>query len=154
MTALWSQWSNARPFVSRLFFVAFGLLDHLNEKSIILCSAITFIASFIVLLPVFRSYLGRRLSLLSVLSLGIVWFSLVDVQNSLWSFQLAWYLVILFFVATLYLLLVPRHHRILCFTLAIVAAIAASFSFLQGFLVWPVGLMPSLEHPMASTDLL
>ncbi len=141
MNMLWSQYADTRIFVARLFFVAFSLFDHLNERAIILFSAGTFIAAFVLLLLLFRSYLGRPLTFMRVLLLGIVWFSLADVQNSLWSFQLAWYLVVFFFVATTYLLLVPHRHKNSLFVLGVVAAIAASLSEIQGFAVWPVGLI-------------
>ena len=141
MSALWRQYGDTRPFVARLFFVAFGLHDHLNEKSIMLFSAVILIAGFVLLLFLFRSYLGRRLTFLPVLSLGVVWFSLADVQSALWSFQLTWYLAVFFLVAAVYLLLVPRHGRNLFFALAVAAAVAGSLSFLQGFLVWPIGLI-------------
>jgi hypothetical protein len=108
--ALWSQYAGAaRIVVGKLIFVAFSLMDHLDEKSIILCSAVIFIASYVLLLICFRSYLGRRLRFLPVLVIGMVWFSLIDVQNSLWSFQISWYLVVFFFVVAMYLLLVPTN---------------------------------------------
>ncbi len=141
MSQLWVQYADTRLLVGFVFFVAFGLLDHLNEKSIILFSAGIFVATYVLLIFLFRSYLGRRLSFLPVFSLGIVWFSLADVQNSLWSFQLAWYFVVFGFVAMAYLLLVPRHHRNLFFALGILAAVAASLAEVQGFVVWPVGLI-------------
>ena len=142
MGALWSQYAGAaRIVVGKLIFVAFGLMDHLDEKSITLCSAVIFIASYVLLLICFRSYLGRRLRFLPVLVIGMVWFSLIDVQNSLWSFQISWYLVAFFFVAAMYLLLVPHQHRMLYFALAIVAAVGASFSEIPGLVVWLVGVI-------------
>ena len=141
MSELWAQYVAGRPFVTRLVVLFFGTFDHLNEKSITLFSAGTFIASFFLLLFPFRAYLGRRLTFLPVVSLGVVWFSLADPENALWAIQLVAYLAVFFFAAMAYLLLVPRHHRNLFFALGIVAAVAASLSFLQGFVVWPVGLI-------------
>ena len=71
---------------------------------------------------------------------GIVWFSLADVQNSLWNFQLAWYLATFFFVAMIYFLLISRRHWAF-FALGILAAVAASCSIVQGYVAWPVGLI-------------
>ena len=87
MAELWSQYADTRLFVGRVVFAVFGLLDHLNLKHIILFSAITYIASFAILLLLFRSYLQRRLTFLSVLSLAVVWFSVADFQNALWTFN-------------------------------------------------------------------
>jgi hypothetical protein len=141
MGALWSQYVAGRPFVTRLIVVAFGALDHLNEKAIILFSAFTFIASFVLMLLSFRSYLGKRLTVLPVLSIGLVWFSFADLWNALFALQLVVFLVVFFFTAMAWVLLVPQHHRHFFFVLGILAAVAASCSFLQGFVVWPVGLI-------------
>jgi hypothetical protein len=141
VSELWSQYGDRRLFVGRLFFVGFGLLDRLNEKSVMLFSAGIFIISYVLLLRVFRSYLGRALTWPSVLVFGIVWFSLVDYANALWSFQISWFLVVLFFVAMTYFLLVPQT-PVLAF--AVVAAIAGSLSDVQGFAVWPIGFIALL----------
>ena len=81
MGALWSEYVELRPFVRRLFFLAFGEFDHLNEKSIMLFGAVVLVASFVLLLLIFRPYTGRPLTILSVLSIGVLWFSLADVQT-------------------------------------------------------------------------
>ena len=141
LSDMWAQYVAGRPFVSRLFLLAFGKFDHLNEKSITLLSAALFIASFVILLLLFRSYWGRRLTFLSVLSIGVVWFSLADVENALWASQLAVYVVLLCFTSMMYWLLVPGDRRNLFLALGLVAAIAASLSYLQGFLLWPMGLI-------------
>ena len=57
---------------------------------------------------------------------------------------MAWYFVIFFFVAMVYFLAVPRRHRNLFFSLAILAGFAASLSEIQGFIVWPVGVISLL----------
>ena len=141
MSALWSQYTGTRLVLGRLVFVAFGFIDHLNEQSIIVFSAVTFVTSYFLFLSLFRSYVGRRLAFLPVFVLGVVWFSLVDEQNALWSFQVSWYLAMFFFTAMMYLLLTPQRHRNLFFSLGIVAAVAGSLSEVLGFTLWPVGLI-------------
>lgn len=69
----------------------------------------------------------------------MTWFSLADVQNSLWAFQVSWYLTVLFFTVMLAALAIPRRRRPVWCVLAVVAAVAASLSTVQGFLCWPVG---------------
>ena len=141
MKALWRQYTGTRLLIGRLVFVAFGFVDHLNEQSVILFSAVTFVATYFLFLSLFRSYVGRRLAILPVFVLGVVWFSLVDEQNALWSFQLSWYLAVFFFTAMMYLLLVPQGHRNLFLGLGILAAVAGSLSEVLGFALWPVGLI-------------
>jgi len=141
MSALWSQYADTRLLVPKLVFVGFGLYDSLNEKSIILFSAVLLVASYCLILLLLRSYLTKPLTFLPVLAVGIVWFSLVDVENALWSFQLAWYLATFFSVVMMYCLLAPHRHRAVFLALGILAAVAASYSIVQGFIVWPVGLL-------------
>jgi len=71
----------------------------------------------------------------------VVWFSVADVENALWGFQLAWYLVVFFFVAMTYCLLVPGRFRNAFVALAIGAAVLASLTEVQGFVLWPAGLV-------------
>jgi hypothetical protein len=74
-----------------------------------------------------------------VLILGLVWFSLADVQGSLWEFLMGDYLLVLFFVVMLFGLNVATRRRTLWFSIGVIAAILASMSTLTGFVVWPVG---------------
>lgn len=141
--ALWDQeFNESHMFIPNLIFVAYGRFDHLDIKAIILLSAVLFVGAYALLLLLVRRYLGRRLTFLPAASIGIIWFSLVDYENALWSFQIAWYLVIFFFILTLWLLLGNwTRHPWLVFALAIAAAVAGCCSAIQGFLIWPVGLL-------------
>jgi hypothetical protein len=141
MSLLWSQWSDAREVTGRLVDIAFGLIDHLNERAVMLFSAVVFIATYILVLCLFRSYLGKRLTALPVFVVGIAWFCLVDWQSALWSTVVNGYLVLFFVVLAMYLLLVPRNNARLSFGFGVVAAVLASLSFSFGFLVWPLGLI-------------
>jgi len=138
---VWAQYANTRLFIPNLFFAGFGRFTHLNERLIVLFSATIFIATFVMLLALFRAYLRRPLTFVPVLSLGVVWFSVADVQNSLWSFQLAWYLVLFFFVAMCCFLLGRSRHPVAFLALGIVTAVLASLTEVQGFAVWAVGLV-------------
>jgi hypothetical protein len=70
----------------------------------------------------------------------LVMLSFVQAGNTLWGFQLAWYLVILAFAATIFIIDRPTLTRIELLA-AIVVAVVGSFSSLQGLLIWPVGLV-------------
>ena len=143
LSALWAQeFNESHMFVPNLIFVASGRFDHLDFKAIILLSALMFVAAYGLGIVLLRRYLGRRLTWLPVASVGVVWFSLVDYENALWSFQVAWYLVIFFFLLALWFLLGRwTRHQTFVFALAIVATVAASCSAIQGFLIWPIGLL-------------
>jgi hypothetical protein len=141
---LWAQYSEARLVVSNVVIIMFGFVNRLNLRTVVLFSALVFVATYCLLLLAFRAYLGRRLTFLPVFTLGIVWFSLVGVSNALWAFQLAWYLVLLFLFAAISFLCIWPRNRKFGLTLAIIAAVLGSISMVQGFLIWPVGLVALL----------
>jgi hypothetical protein len=66
--------------------------------------------------------------------------SFVQYGNTLWGFQMAWYLVMLALTTTLFILDRPTLTWV-AFTGAAGAAIVGSFSSLQGLLIWPAGLV-------------
>ena len=76
---------------------------------------------------------------------ALLMFSFVQFQNSLWGFQIAWYLVMLMLALAILLLDRPTLGR-LALTGAIGAAAVGSFSSLQGLLIWPIGLVLLLQR--------
>jgi hypothetical protein len=141
LTELWVQYTSTRLFVLKFAFAASGHFDHLNLWHFQLFGAATYVMSFVLLLLAFRRYIRRPLSVLAALALGVVWFSVADVENPLWAFQVGWYLVVFFFVVMTYCLTARRTHSSLWFAAAIVAAVLASLTWVQGFAVWAVGLI-------------
>lgn len=137
---LWALHDENRMLVPNLVFVASGVATHQDLRTLVTLSAFIFIATFVLLLILFRSYLGRSLTAISVLAVGLVWFSLDEWNNSLWAFQVAWYLILLFLMIMV-ILLVVRPNFALAFPIALLVAILASFSFIQGLALWPVGLL-------------
>ena len=67
-------------------------------------------------------------------------FSIVQYGNSLWGFQMAWYMVMLSLVSAMALLDRPTLTWLVLLG-AIGAAVVGSFSSLQGLLIWPAGLV-------------
>ncbi len=61
-------------------------------------------------------------------------------QNTLWGFQMAWYLVLLSLAATIALLDRPSL-TLPTFMAAAVVAVVGTYSSTQGLLIWPVGLV-------------
>jgi len=86
-------------------------------------------------------WLARRstgLPALLLVPLAFLLFDWVQVENLLWAFQLAWMLVVLCLFVSLAAF--ERRPHPGWFAVAAGAALVASFSLLQGFLIWPVGL--------------
>ncbi len=138
---LWGQHTESRYFFSNLINVFFGFADGLDLRSVIFLSAALYIASYAGLLLLVRHYLDRPLTPASVLVIGAIWFSLADVQDSLWASHLWGFLTVFFFIGMLVVLLVPKDRRRLWFAFGIVLAVAASLASIQGFLCWPVGVI-------------
>jgi hypothetical protein len=136
---LWEQHNESRLLVGNVIDVLFGFTDRLDARAIIFFSAGVFIAAYVCLLMLARKYLPTRLTPITVVIIGVLWFSLADIQNILWAFQVSWYLTVFFFVAMLYSLLVPERHRVLWFAAAVLLAVASSLSTVQGFISWPIG---------------
>src|SRR5439155_13748900 len=120
---VWEQHTEARLVVPNLVFLVVGRPIRFNIQVMVLVGACSFVASYFVLLRLARDYVARPLGWLLILVLGVVWFSLVDTGNSLWAFQLAWYLVIFFLMAMLYFLLAWPYRRRVGLALATLAAV-------------------------------
>lgn len=136
---VWSQYFETRIPLIRVIYILFVHLDSLNLRSIIVTSALIYIAAYVVLLGLGRCYLQARLTPVSTLIIGSIWFSLADVQTSLWAFQIGWYIVVFCFVAMVYALIAGKSRRILWVASAILLAVFASLAFVQGFILWPIG---------------
>ena len=85
---LWQQHTESRYFISNMINVLFGFADGLDLRSLIFLGAAIFIASFAGLLLLVRQYLDKRLTPVPVLVIGAIWFSLADVEDSLWASHL------------------------------------------------------------------
>ena len=137
---LWAQYNENRLLIPNLIWVAFDQTTHANAKSMMLFDACLLVASYAFLLVIFRRVADRWLDPLQTIVVGLVWFSLADWQNALWSFQIAWYLIIFFLMAML-LVLSRRQITPVILVFAMALAAAASVSSLQGLFAWPVGLL-------------
>lgn len=71
---------------------------------------------------------------------AILALSLVQYEDTLWGFQLAWYLILLC-LAIAVMLLDRTTLGWIAFVGAVAAAVVGSYSSVQGLLIWPVGLI-------------
>jgi hypothetical protein len=143
-STLWAQHNENRILLPNLIVLLLARTTHLNivfEEylgAVMLCAAI---ALFIL------THRRRSPSTPWIVycPFAILLLTLAQSGNTLWGFQMAWYLVLLLFASALFLL--DRPH-LDWFALASAAAVAilASFSSLQGLLIWPVGLVLLLQR--------
>lgn len=90
LSQLWHQHLESRVFVGNVIEVIFGLVDRLDLRSVIFLSSALLIATYAGLLALVRRYFGKRLTPIPVLVVGVIWFSLADVSNAIWAFQVSW----------------------------------------------------------------
>ena len=137
--ALWAQHNENRIFFPNLIVLALSRTTHFNivvEE----CVGGILLALSIGLLAVTHRRRVGPISWIFYCPMAFLMFSFVQYQNSLWGFQLAWYLVM--FTATLTIYLLDRW--VLTWpvlAMAIGSSVVASFSSLQGLLVWPIGFL-------------
>ncbi len=140
LNLLWTQYNENRMFIPNLLWVISDKTVHSSARSIMLFGAGLFVASYVILLVICRRIADRWLDPIQTIVVGLVWFSLADWQNALWSFQVAWYLI-LFFVMAMLLVFSRREITPVALVIAMVFAAAASVSSLQGLFAWPIGLL-------------
>lgn len=136
---LWSQHNENRMVVPNL--ISFGLaratgLDVRVElwlSFLLLCVAVALVVAA-------HRRRCRDLPLIVYAPVVFLAFSLTQVQNTLWGFQLAWYLV-LACLAAAYLVLDRTVLSWWWWLAAAVVGVCGSVSSVQGLLVWPVGAL-------------
>ncbi|MGP0109225.1 MAG: hypothetical protein ACLPR9_10275 [Acidimicrobiales bacterium] len=137
--ALWTPHTDNRMFFPNLIVILLAHTDNFNTKTEEFLGA-----SMLVLATMLLCWSHKRRSRstpwLYYCPVAFLTLSLVQYESTLWGFQMAWYLLLLSITASLTLL---DRIRLSWLTLlgAILAAVVASFSSLQGLLIWPIGLI-------------
>ena len=139
VSALWAQHNENRILFPNLIVLLLAYTTHLNTRIEMYVSAVIFIAA----IALFALAHKRRASArhwIYYCPVAILLLSLVQFGDTLWGFQVAWYLVMLTLAVALFLLDRPA---LTGFTLAAAmgAGIIGSYSSIQGLLIWPAGLV-------------
>ena len=138
-SSLWAQHNENRIFFPNLIVLTLAHTTHLNVQLEEYLSAVMLTGSTALLIWAHkrRSPSTRWLYYCPV---AILMLSFVQHQNTLQAFQLSWYLVLLAVAVTVVLL---DRWTLTWWVLgaAMASAVVASYSSLQGLIVWPVGLM-------------
>ncbi len=138
-SSLWAQHNENRIFFPNLIVLVLAYTTHYNVQVEEYLGAIMLTASTALLISAHKA---RSLAIpwLYYCPVAILMFSFVQHGNTLYGFQLAWFLVLLAVAVTLTVLDRP----VLTWwwlAVAVAAAIVASYSSLQGLIVWPIGLL-------------
>jgi hypothetical protein len=127
----------------RIVFFIIGVITDLNVKSYMYISWACSSVLYITLLIYVKRTSGNRaqLHLMPGLLIGFSNFCLIQYENMLWGFQLAWSMIACLAVLSFYFFyLAYTKNANLYYILAVIAAIVASFSSLQGLLLLPTML--------------
>ena len=136
---MWLQHFENRVFFPNIIVVLLAHTVHFNVQVEEYLGAVMLIASTAILVVVHKRR-SRSLPWLYYCPVALLGLSVVQYQNTLWGFQLAWFMVLLA-LAVAILLLDRVDLSWLILGGAIVAAVVGSFSSLQGLLIWPAGLV-------------
>ena len=136
---MWAQHYENRIFFPNIIVVLLAHTVHFNIQVEENLGAV-----MLVVATVFILWAHKRRSpstpWLYYCPVAILALSVVQYGNTLWGFQLAWYMVLLS-LATAILLLDRVILTWITLVGALAAAVVGSFSSLQGLLIWPAGLV-------------
>ena len=138
-SSLWAQHVDNRILFPNLVVIALAHTVHYNIEVEEYVSALMLFASTAIFIWCHKRW-SLHTPLLYYVPVAFLTLTLAQWQNTIWGFQMAWYLVVLALAVTLALLDRPKFAWA-TFGMAILAAIVCSYSSLQGLLVWPVGLV-------------
>jgi hypothetical protein len=135
---LWAQHSEHRMLFPNLIVLILAYSTNLNTTIETFVAALMLLAA-IALIIWSHHRRSSRAHWWYYVPVAALLLSLVQFQNSLWGFQMAWYLLLLMFAITVVLL---DREPLSWFVLGVagLSAIVGSFSLLQGLIIWPVGL--------------
>ena len=138
---IFSQHNDHRIFFPRIIMLILAYLTHYNNIAEIYFSWLLSLATMLVIFAMYLQYFGNSTQAL-VKFIPVAWllFSFRQYENILWGWQIQIYLCVLGFVASMFMLerVTKNGNNIL---LAISFGVISSFSFINGLLVWPVGLI-------------
>jgi hypothetical protein len=135
---LWQPHNENRMLVPDLILVLLDSSTRMNQIIDMLVSGAMLVGA--VTIFTWLAVHTLRIPLAWAIPLPATLLAVIQTQNALWAFQLAWALIILLTAIALALLELSKT-RWLLFALACCAAALASFSSLQGLIVWPIGLL-------------
>ena len=129
-----------RVLIPNLLYLADAKLNHLDTKTLMFFSSLSYIIAFVAVLKAFTDAYSVKLNTWVVLLVGLIWFSLITHQIALWGAGIGNYLIIFFLCTVLYLFSRDRLSTSI-FLCATLVAILASFTLFTGLLLWPIGLL-------------
>jgi hypothetical protein len=149
---MFTQQNEHRPFFPRISFLLLGCFSNFNTVVNMYFSALLLVFTLAIIFYTHIRFFGfNGKALLGFLPVPYLLFSLVQFRSTLMGFQIAWYMLILFSVLSfVFLEKIKSGYIFLAF--AIISGVIASYSALQGLLVWPVGILYFIFRGMSEKD--
>lgn len=143
MSDIFAQHNEHRMFFPRLLFLFLGELFHYNTKIYMIMSLFLIVGSYLI--TVYLLYQNKRnnkLFLIQILGVGFLYFNGVQKENFFLGFQIAWFLIILCAVISLYCIQqYLKYGKNSMIVISILCNFVASFSSMQGLWIWLVFLL-------------
>jgi hypothetical protein len=136
---LWAQHNENRIFFPNLVVILLSRVAHFNIR-VEEAFSTTMLVAAIALIIWAHKRRSPSTPWLYYCPVALLMLSLVQFGNTLWGFQMAWFMVLLA-LATAMVLLDRFTLTWLTMVGASAAGVVGSFSSLQGLLIWPVGLV-------------
>ena len=143
-SALWSQHNENRILFPNLVVVLLAHTTHLNIVDEEYLSAAMLVGAT-ALITLAHHRRSPSTQWFAYIPLVLLMFSFVQDGDTLWGFQMAWYMVLLALAGCIYLLDRPNLTA-LVFAAAVFIAVVGSFSSLQGLLIWPAGILLNFQR--------
>ena len=152
LSNLWASHGDHRILFPNLIVIALAQFTHFNVVFEEYLSGVMLVTATGLFILIHRRR-APSTPFIYYTPLTLLLFSLVQYENALWGFQMAWYLVTLALALALFLLDRPALTSWV-FAGAIAATVVGSFSSLQGLLIWPIGLLVLYLHHRSRRSLL
>ena len=136
---MWVQHNESRIFFPNIIVILLAHTTHFNIRIEEYLSAIMLVAATALLIGAHKRR-SPTVPWLYYCPVALLAFSFVQYGNTLWGFQIAWFMTLLSMAAAVFLLdrVNPTWVTLVG---ALAAAVVGSFSSLQGLLIWPTGLV-------------
>lgn len=146
---LFSQHNEHRLVFPRLAMLGLAALTGYNTVAEMYFSWALTLGIMALIYLLFKDTVGKsQLILLEFIPVAWLAFSFRQFENILWGWQIQIYMCVLAFVAAVYFLNRAKQAQELNFLIAIGCAVVSMFSFFNGLIVWPAGLLFILMSDM------
>ena len=139
LSALWTQHADNRILFPNLIVLAMSRIDAFNISGEEYISASFLFAAIALIIVTHKSRSPDR-PWIAYCPVAIVMASVVQAENILWGFQLAWYLVLVLLAGVIFILDRPSLSKLGSIG-AVILAVIGSYSSVQGLFIWIAGLL-------------